>query len=231
VRLFCLTFLGEYRGHGHAHGHHHAEDHEGHGHGGGHGAHPADHGIHESPWLMTIPLIVLAFLAAFGGYLGMPHWLFHAPNLFDNWLEPVFEGVGGLKFLDNTALELGLMAVSVGLAALSGFTAYRFYAGASRHVPEKLAAQFAGVHRVLLNKYYVDELYKKAIVEPTKSFARFCWRVIDDGLIDGVLVNGTAAVVGMAGRVTRVFTTGDVQRYAAAMFVGLFILVVYWLAG
>jgi NADH-quinone oxidoreductase subunit L len=136
-----------------------------------------------------------------------------------------------VHFAENTPLELGLMAVSVALAGLAAFTAYRFYAGRSREVPAKLAAQFAGAHRVLLGKYFVDELYKKAIVEPTKALAGFCWRVIDDGLIDGVLVNGTAKVVGLFGSGVRALSTGNVQTYAGVLFVGLWALVVIWLAG
>jgi NADH-quinone oxidoreductase subunit L len=229
VRVYALTFTGTYRGepedrHGHDdHGH---DDH-GHGHHGG----VKYKDIHESPWTMTLPLVVLAFGAVFGGLLGLPHWMpGHPTNQFDHWLEPVFESAKGLKFLDNTSLELGLMAVSVGLAALSALVAWHMYAGKGKHLPGQIAERIRPLYTLVFNKYYVDELYAAIIVRPIKAFARFSWRVIDDGLIDGVLVNGPANLVHLTGRVVRLFTTGDVQRYAFFVLGGVWLLVVVWLA-
>ncbi len=228
VRVYALTFTGTYRGepeekHGHdAHGH---DDH-GHHHGG-----VKYDDIHESPWTMTLPLVVLAFGAVFGGLLGLPHWMpGHPTNQFDHWLEPVFGAAHGLKFLDNTSLELGLMAVSVGLAALSALVAWHMYAGKGKHLPGQIAERIRPVYTLVFNKYYVDELYAAVIVRPIKAFARFSWRVIDDGLIDGVLVNGPANLVHLTGRLVRLFTTGDVQRYAFFVLGGVWLLVVVWLA-
>jgi NADH-quinone oxidoreductase subunit L len=228
VRVYALTFTGTYRGepeerHGHdAHGH---DDH-GHHHGG-----VKYDDIHESPWTMTLPLVVLAFGAVFGGLLGLPHWMpGHPTNQFDHWLEPVFGSAHGLKFLDNTSLELGLMAVSVGLAALSALVAWHMYAGKGKHLPGQIAERIRPVYTLVFNKYYVDELYAAVIVRPIKAFARFSWRVIDDGLIDGVLVNGPANLVHLTGRLVRLFTTGDVQRYAFFVLGGVWLLVVVWLA-
>jgi NADH-quinone oxidoreductase subunit L len=86
------------------------------------------------------------------------------------------------------------------------------------------------LYTLVYNKYWVDELYQAVIVSPIKAFSRFCWRVIDDGLIDGALVNGTAGVVNLSGRLVRLFTSGDVQRYATVLFVGVWVLLVFWLA-
>src|SRR4029079_12703484 len=86
-RLLFMTFFGEYRG-GASHGHGHGHGHDDHGH--GHGA----HAIHESPSVMTIPLIVLAIGSVVAGYIGLPKWL--GPNVFEHWLEPVFEPVPGI---------------------------------------------------------------------------------------------------------------------------------------
>jgi len=216
VRVFCLTFLGEYRGGGH-------DDH-------GHGDH--GHGeIHESPAFMTAPLVILAIGAVFGGLAGLPHWFpGHPTNWFEHWMSPVFTAAEGLKFLDNTSLELTLMAVSVALAASSASLAYYMYAGGGRHLPAQLAERLKPIYTLVYNKYWIDELYQAVIVGPIKAFSRFCWRVIDDGLIDGALVNGTAGVVGLSGRLVRLFTSGDVQRYATVLFVGVWVLLVFWLA-
>jgi NADH-quinone oxidoreductase subunit L len=230
VRVYALTFTGTYRGepeeeHGHGHDAHGHDDH-GHHHGG-----VKYDDIHESPWTMTLPLVVLAFGAVFGGLLGLPHWMpGHPTNQFDHWLEPVFGSAHGLKFLDNTSLELGLMAVSVGLAALSALVAWHMYAGKGKHLPGQIAERIRPVYTLVFNKYYVDELYAAVIVRPIKAFARFSWRVIDDGLIDGVLVNGPANLVHLTGRLVRLFTTGDVQRYAFFVLGGVWLLVVVWLA-
>ncbi len=231
VRVYALTFVGTYRGepaHDAAHGHDaHGHDDHGHGHHGG----VKFKDIHESPWTMTLPLVILAIGAVFGGFLGLPHWVpGHPTNFFDHWLEPVFESATKLKFLDNTSLELGLMAVSVGLAALSAAAAWFMYAGNGKHLPEQIATRFRPIYRAVYNKYYVDEIYAFLIVNPIKAFARFCWRWVDDGLIDGVLVNGPAAIVNLTGRVVRLFTTGDVQRYAFFVLGGVWLLVVVWLA-
>jgi NADH-quinone oxidoreductase subunit L len=221
VRVFCLTFLGEYRGGGHDD---HAHDDHGHG----------DHGhgeIHESPAFMTAPLVILAIGAVFGGLAGLPHWFpGHPTNWFEHWMSPVFTAAEGLKFLDNTSLELTLMAVSVALAASSASLAYYMYAGGGRHLPAQLAERLKPIYTLVYNKYWIDELYQAVIVGPIKAFSRFCWRVIDDGLIDGALVNGTAGVVGLSGRLVRLFTSGDVQRYATVLFVGVWVLLVFWLA-
>jgi NADH-quinone oxidoreductase subunit L len=220
VRVYALTFVGTYRGEpaqdaAHGHDAHDAHGHDDHGHGHHGGVKFKD--IHESPWTMTLPLVILAIGAVFGGFLGLPHWVpGHPTNFFDHWLEPVFESA--------------TKAVSVGLAALSAAAAWFMYAGNGKHLPEQIATRFRPIYRAVYNKYYVDEIYAFLIVNPIKAFARFCWRWVDDGLIDGVLVNGPAAIVNLTGRVVRLFTTGDVQRYAFFVLGGVWLLVVVWLA-
>jgi NADH-quinone oxidoreductase subunit L len=180
---------------------------------------------------MTAPLVILAIGAVFGGLAGLPHWFpGHPTNWFEHWMSPVFTAAEGLKFLDNTSLELTLMAVSVALAATSASLAYYMYAGGGRHLPAQLAERLKPAYTLVYNKYWVDELYQAVIVGPIKAFSRVCWRVLDDGLIDGALVNGTAGVVGLSGRLVRLFTSGDVQRYATVFFVGVWVLLVFWLA-
>ena len=206
MRLFVLTFLGESRADEHTKAH-----------------------LHESPALMTWPLLILAGFAAIGGVIGLPHWL-GVPNLFHDWLHPVFAASEArLSFVSNPGLELGLMAIAVGLAMTSFWFAYHTYRYNPQR-PKDWAAHAGGLYRLVLDKWRIDELYAYVIVNPIKAVAQFCWRVIDDGFIDGLLVNGTAAFVGLCGRAVRVLTTGDVQRYATALFLGLWAALFLWLS-
>ena len=196
-RLYFLTFSGEQRDHH---------------------AHP-----HESPATMTIPLIVLAAGAAVVGYVGLPD---PSLNLWEHFLEPVFGGSEeAIHATGSHGLELALMGVS-SVVALTGIgLAWWMYRGAGREVPGRLATSFAGLHKVLWNKYWVDEAYDLVIVRPLKAIAHFTWKWIDAGLVDGVLVNGPARLVSAVGGAGRRLANGDVQAYAAALAVGLAVIV------
>ena len=197
-RLYFLTFEGSYRGDKHAWDHAHEET------------------------VMNIPLIILAFLSTVGGFLGLPHFL-HA-HVLDNWFEPVFGWMyaGGhehaLYVLNHeVAAELGLMAVSVVLALIGVGLAWRLYMGAKLPV----APVAAGWHKVLTNKYYVDEFYDRTIIRPLRTLARVLYRFVDVKLIDGLFVRGSAQLVGKLGDGLRVLQNGDVQAYVTAIVVGL----------
>jgi NADH-quinone oxidoreductase subunit L len=195
-RLYFLTFSGDLRSHA---------------------AHP-----HESPASMTLPLVVLAIGAVGAGYVGLP---VEELDVWHHWLEPVFAGAAG-HFVEggSTGLEFGLMGVS-SLVALAGIgLAWWLYRGAGRAVPARLATSFGGFYRLLLDKYRVDEAYDVAIVRPLIAGSRGLWRWLDAGLIDGVLVNGSAAVVRRAGGGVRLAANGDMQAYAAALLLGLAVL-------
>jgi NADH-quinone oxidoreductase subunit L len=196
-RLYFLTLSGEQRDHH---------------------AHP-----HESPATMTIPLIVLATGAALVGYVGLP---IPSLNLWEHFLAPVFGGSEeAILATGSHGLELGLMGVS-SLVAFTGIgLAWWMYRGSGRDVPARLATTFAGLHKVLWNKYWVDEAYDLVIVRPLKAIAHTTWKWIDAGLVDGVLVNGPARVISAVGGVGRRLATGDVQAYAAALAVGLAVIV------
>jgi NADH-quinone oxidoreductase subunit L len=143
---------------------------------------------------MTGVLIILAGLAVIGGWVGWPAAIGGAhPTLFQRWLEPVLLPIDGHAFHFHEAshaLEWTLMAVSVGVALLGWFFARRFYALDSLWAtPKRLAQKFAFVHRVLENKWYVDELYNKTVIAGTLAFSRALWW-FDTWIVDG-LVNGT----------------------------------------
>ena len=199
-RLLFLTFFGECR---------------------------ADEGtrkhIHESPSVMTIPLMVLAFLSIVGGYVAIPlHALWG--DLFGEFLSPVLGHFHGEHL--SVATELGLMAASVGVAIAGAALAYLFYIQRP-DIPASLASTFAPVHRLVSNKYYIDEIYDAFVVAPILAFSRVLWRWIDVGVIDAV-VNGTAAAVQMAGDSWRRLQSGNVQHYAAYMLFGAIVLLGFY---
>jgi len=199
-RLYFLTFEGEYRGDKHTWDHAHEEG------------------------VMNWPLIILAFLSTVGGFLGLPHFL-HA-HVLDGWFEPLFGwlygGHGGhdhaLYVLSHDAgTEIGLMAVSVVLALVGIGLAWRLYMSGKLPV----APVEAGWHKVLTNKYYVDEFYDLVLIRPLRAVARFLYRIFDVKFIDGLFVRGSAQLVSKIGDGLRVLQNGDVQAYVTAIVVGL----------
>ncbi|GIV52151.1 MAG: NADH-quinone oxidoreductase subunit L [Candidatus Kapaibacterium sp.] len=189
------------------------------------------HQPHESPAVMTIPLVVLAVLSAVGGFLGIPEALGGAaiPNVLEHWLEPIFaEGIAllhrGSMHASHT-LEYVLMGISL-VIALAGIGLARafYYRESSR--PATIAERFRGVYRLLWHKYFLDEVYYALVVDPIYHLSvRVLWRITDVGIVDGA-VNGIARVVGYIGERVRRLQTGYAQSYAVLMMAG--ILVVVW---
>jgi NADH-quinone oxidoreductase subunit L len=139
--------------------------------------------------------------------------------------EPAAEGGAAHE---ETALELTLMGIST-LIAFTGIGLAAFLWLKNRHIPEQLATQFAGVHRLLLNKYYVDEIYDAAIVQPIKTAStEGLWRGMDVKVVDGA-VNATGYVVGALAAGLRLFQTGSVKSYAAGTFMGVVAILAYYL--
>jgi NADH-quinone oxidoreductase subunit L len=129
---------------------------------------------------------------------------------------------------DDSRTEFALMAVSsiIALAGI-GLAAYFFLGGGRR--ADAVARALPGTYRTLLNKYWVDELYDAAIVQPIeRTSERLLWRTVDAGLIDGV-VNGAGAIVRGGAAVLRLAQTGSVRAYAASLFIGVLLVLAYYL--
>jgi NADH-quinone oxidoreductase subunit L len=127
----------------------------------------------------------------------------------------------------NGSLELTLMAVS-SLIALAGIGLATFLWLYNRQIPERLAQQHDTLHRLLLNKYYVDEIYDAAVVQPIKIVSQEgLWRGMDVKVVDGA-VNGTGQIVGGASAVLRLLQTGSVKAYAASIFLGVVAILAYY---
>jgi NADH-quinone oxidoreductase subunit L len=256
-----------------------AEPHDPHGgHGSGHGAW---HGPHESPTPMTFPLMALAVGAIVAGFFGIPAAL-GGSNAIEHFLEPSFtpsavhagaEGTrpaaGATEPAATTAppaeaggeheapdasqgLELGLMGFSVLIAVVGIALAWKFYV-TNPEISERLAGRWAGAHRVLSNKYYVDELYNGTVIAGTMAGGRRFWtfdrRVVDgavngtgwltiigswiSGLTDRYVVDGAVNLVGWTAHEAsywfRRLQTGLVQNYALLMLFGVFAFVSLYL--
>jgi len=186
------------------------------------------HTPHEVDWKMWLPLVVLAILSTAGGFLGMPS-VFGAGNVFEQWLEPVVgkgtEIAMTAGVAESPALEWALMGVSVAIALFGILLAMRFYK--SRTTLAKQEAQLGAAYQLMHNKFYVDEIYDKGIVQPLYSISKnFLWQIIDVRVIDGI-VNGLAKIAEIGSGSIRRIQTGIAQNYAVLIVVGLFVVVGY----
>ncbi|HET7291394.1 MAG TPA: NADH-quinone oxidoreductase subunit L [Vicinamibacteria bacterium] len=165
-RLFYMTFHGAFRG-----------------------TPEQAHHVHESPSSMTVPLVVLAGGSALAGYLGLPA-VTGLPNVFEHFLEPVLEPAQhALRELftrpvPGHGVEWALMGTSVAFGLLGIFVGRHFFK-TRPEIPERLARAFAGPHRVLLNKYYVDELYGAAFVRGVALGGGGMLHGLDRHVVDG----------------------------------------------
>jgi len=181
--------------------------------------------LHEAPWVMTGPLVVLGLLALVGGVLNLPtlvggsQWLHH-------WLAPVTAGAAG--FLPETHLEHGtelrLVGAAVAIALVGIGAALRFLKPADL-VPARLALPESGLGRLLWRKWYVDELYDAVIVRPLTWISRnVLWRFIDQGVVDGAGVNGAARLSRGLGWIGSRLQTGGIGFYVVVFVVGVVVV-------
>ena len=188
--------------------------------------------IHESPRVMTIPLMVLAFLAVVGGLVGIHQFvadLWGGSNHFHHFLEPVFAAANERLHLAHLshALEYGLMLASV-LIALGGiYLAYLMYIKKAID-PDALAAKYKGAYTTLYKKYYVDEGIDAGLLNPIVVMSRWLWHFVDERIIDG-LVNVSAKMVMLISLLVRRVQTGYVQHYASVMVIGVILVLGYYL--
>ena len=184
--------------------------------------------MHESPRVMTMPLMILAVLSILGGYIGVPH-LF---NKIEEFLEPAFTRPGSVEAHEAAGAGLGLefllMILSVAVALLGIYAAARIYLRRPE-LADEISTRFKPIHTLLFNKYYVDEIYHALFVKPVHWLSdRVLWRVVDVGMIDG-LVNFLPRVFGSLATGLRRWQTGVVQNYAVSILIGLIFALGYLL--
>jgi NADH-quinone oxidoreductase subunit L len=185
----------------------------------------------EAPWIMTGPLVVLAIGSAFGGWLNLPRLIPIGPvGILDRWLEPVVgesqRVIAGPapEALHAVNTEYALLGVAVAIA-IGGILFAASRLKPQNLVPKAQSPEAEGFDRVLENKYFVDEAYDKVIVNPTYQVSRnVLWRGVDAGLIDGLFVNGSAALARAFGWVGSRFQTGTVGAYAWVLVAGVLIV-------
>ena len=196
-RLYAMTFHGKFRG-----------------------THDQEHHLHESPTAITLPLIVLAILAVVGGWVGIPEVLMHGGHRLETFLEPIFANSNqiAVKHELSHATEYALMGVSVGGALIALLFAWKKF---SQY--EKVEVSETGIGKVMANKWYVDELYDKIIVQPLQSLATFFNQVVEKNIIDG-LVNGVGKAVNYGSRQIRLLQSGLVGNYILLMVIGMLVL-------
>jgi NADH-quinone oxidoreductase subunit L len=185
--------------------------------------HEVAHHVHESPKVMTIPLMILAFFSITIGLIGMPGAIIPHANWFGDFLAPLFPHVEH-GAAESHGVERALMIFSV-LVALAGIRmAYSFYVK-NTAIPERIAGKFKGTYNLLLNKYRVDEVYNYIFVDGlVHKLARVLHSIGDVKIIDG-FINGLAATIGNTSERGRKLQTGSVQQYAFTMGLGLVVLV------
>jgi len=242
-RLWFMTFFGEYRGEAEAlHGH------EDHAHDSRAGA-PAPHGhggIHESPPIMLVPLVILALLSLVGGWIGVPGSL-GGRNHFDKFLGPVFRSstpalntkhlqsgetapaeqtTEGTEPKTGHSTEIIFTGISVGAGLLGWFLAWLLYLRRPE-LPDRIAASAHGLYSAVAHKYWIDELYAWLFVRPLIAISGIVfWRGIDQGVIDAAL-NGSADGARELSDEVRHMQSGNVRSYAGWIAAGAAAVIVY----
>ena len=201
-RLIFLTFFGEPR----------YDEHKVH--------------VHESPYNMTVPLILLAILSTVGGWAAAPH-LVGGTDYFEKFLHPVFSmyAPAGVEGMPEAVEAPGIMLLHAltgwpVLIALAGLLIAWWFYIKSPQTPKKLAESLRGPYTLVLHKYYVDELYNAVIVQPLLWIStNVLWHVVDEGVIDGT-VNGVARVSRDTGSELREIQSGNARSYATWVVIG-----------
>ncbi len=186
--------------------------------------------LHESPLVITVPLILLAIPSILIGYFTV------GPMLFGGWLadsivvhhaNDVLAEVGS-HFHGPLAMAVHSLQSAPFWLMVAGFAVATMIYWFRPALAEQVKGKLPWLYRVLENKYYFDELYKKLFADGGVRFGTSLWRRADAGLIDGIMVNGSAHVVNRVAAMVRRIQTGYLYHYAFAMIIGLIGIIAYW---
>ena len=206
VRAVAMTFFGHFRG-----------------------TQSQEHHLHESPWVMTVPLLILSIGAIGSGWVGIPE-LLGGGNAFHHFLSPVIADYSRLpehaaahhEMAHSTEWLLLIASVAAGLIGIA--YAFKLY-GKGGFGGTAWAERFPALYRLLDAKYWVDEIYDRLIVKPLGALSRFLWKGFDDTIVDGS-VRALAWVTELSAEGGRLSTTGNVRSYALYFFLG--VLGLFW---
>jgi NADH-quinone oxidoreductase subunit L len=223
--MYFLVFHGKERFHhkpfppedDHAHAGGHADDH-------GHGDHHHDATPHESRWVITLPLVLLAIPSAVIGYMTIQPMLygefFKDSIVVDALKHPAMEEMAK-EFHGAGAMALhGLTAVPFWLALAGVVVAYVFYM-VKPEIPAAIHQRFGFIYRLLENKYYMDWINENLLAPAARATGRGLWKGGDVALIDGAIINASARGIGGIAQLTRLLQSGYLYWYALVMIVGV----------
>lgn len=198
-RLYTLTFLGRFRG-------------------------SQEQPVKESPWLMTVPLIVLAILSVVGGWMGIPEVFAENAHSLEKFLAPVFAESAKLAATHHLPasqefMMMGASTVAIILVILFAVNRYQKY--------QATTTTAAGITKLFENKWYVDELYDAVIVHPLQALAGFLKNIIEKSGIDA-LVNGVGKMVSYGSRQIRLLQSGQVGNYILVMVLAMVVFMLIW---
>ena len=216
-RMYFLVFHGKERYDQNPDAHHH------------HGEHP--HVPHESPWVVTLPLVLLAIPSVFIGYFTIE------PMLFGDFLKDAIyvnadlhPAMQEFKQEFHGALAMAVHALSTLplLLAVGGVTLSYYMYMVKPSLPAAILRTFKPLHTLLVNKYYLDDFNEKVLAKGSRALATVLWRGGDQGLIDGLVVNGSWKLVGVVSRLSKQLQTGFLYHYALVMILGMFGLITWF---
>lgn len=223
-RVYFLVFHGKERFDTTAHAHQH-DDH----------AHDHHHGgtPHESPWVVTLPLVLLSIPSIAVGAWAVDALLFKgyfANTIFIGPNSPAmatlaeyFQGWAAYGIHAFSTLPFWLMVAGL-VVAWYGYVL-------NPALPPKIYKALSGVNRVLENKYFVDWIYENVFARGGRALGKFFWNIGDKGIIEGIFIGGSTRLVGLVAALSRVFQSGHIYHYAFAMIVGLIVLISFFVLG
>ncbi len=196
-----------------------------------HHGHHAHHSPHESPWVVTLPLVLLAIPSVLIGYFTIE------PMLFGDFFKGAIYVNADLhpamrefqkEFHGAMAMALHSLSSVPLLMAMSGLTLSYYMYMVNPALPAAILRTFAPLHTLLVNKYYLDDFNEKVLARGSRALASVLWKQGDQGLIDGLLVNGSWKVVAFVSRLSRQLQTGFLYHYALVMILGMFGLITWF---
>lgn len=195
-RLYATTFRGSFRG-----------------------THEQEHHLHESPAAITIPLIVLAILSIIGGYVGVPEFIMNGAHSLRDFLAPIFKSSNAILKAHHESHQTEWMLAGISTALIIGVVVFAW----SRFSKKPDTQEATGFGKVLQNKWYVDELYDKIIVQPLNRLGAFLNSVFEKNVVDG-LVNSVGRLVSYGSRQLRLLQSGQVGSYVLLMVLGMLLI-------
>jgi NADH-quinone oxidoreductase subunit L len=202
-RLYFLTFHGKFRG-----------------------THEQEHHLHESPKVMTIPLIVLAVLSIIGGFIGLPHAVGEQFGMHWHWLDHYLGSTVVMPYMHmEVSTEIILMVLATVVAVISIYYAWLLYKKRGELALEDDEIE-SSTHLLLLNKYWFDEIYDKIIRQPLDGISKFFGKTVEPKMIDG-LVEGVGAATQDSGARLRLLQSGSLFMYIFVFIIGLIALLLY----